>query len=153
MEKEITSRDEMLSIIRAGQFLTLAMCQHNQPYLVTLNYAFDEAAECFHVHAALSGRKLDILRTNPAVWGQVLEDRGYIKGKCSHAYRCVMFQAVAELVENEADKRISMALLMDKFEPENTLLREKLLAASKVRNSAVLRLKIQAMSGKQSPAP
>ena len=39
-----------------------------------------------------------MLRANPSVWGQVIEDRGYLPGQCSHAYRSVMFEARAEFV-------------------------------------------------------
>ena len=46
----------------------------------------------------------------PCVWGQVVEDRGYLPGQCSHAYRSVMFEARAEFVADLEEKRRARGL-------------------------------------------
>ena len=51
-----------------------------------------------------------MLRANPRVWGQVIEDRGYLPGQCAHAYRSVMFEARAEFVTDLQEKRRALAL-------------------------------------------
>ena len=53
-----------------------------------------------------------MLRTNPRVWGQVIEDRGYIAGQCSHAYRSVMFEARAEFVADLEREAATLSLLI-----------------------------------------
>jgi nitroimidazol reductase NimA-like FMN-containing flavoprotein (pyridoxamine 5'-phosphate oxidase superfamily) len=39
---EIEDKDEIKKILRSSPFVTLAMCSDNQPYLVTVNHAYDE---------------------------------------------------------------------------------------------------------------
>ena len=152
VEKNMPSREEQFEVIREQSFLTIALCQGNEPYLVTLNYAFDEAEMCFYVHAAGRGRKLDILRENPRVWGQVIEDRGYIKGECSHAYRAVMFEGEVEWVEEIEAKQAALGLMIEKYEADPGPMKERLLGVKGLTGTTVLRIKVVGMSGKRSPA-
>jgi nitroimidazol reductase NimA-like FMN-containing flavoprotein (pyridoxamine 5'-phosphate oxidase superfamily) len=152
IEKDMPSPEDQLAVIREQAFLTIALCHGNEPYLVTLNYAFDEAQMCFYVHCANKGRKLDILRENPRVWGQVIEDRGYIKDECSHAYRAVMFEGEVEWVEEVAAKQAALALMIDKYEAEPGPMKERLLGVKGLAGTTVLRIRVIGMSGKQSPA-
>jgi len=152
IEKKIADRKELLAIIRGRQFLTLAMSRDNEPYLVTLNYAFSEKEECFYVHCANAGKKLDMLHANPRVWGQVIEDRGYLKGKCTHAYRAVMFEGMAEFIESPEEKRRAFEMMIERFEPDPTEMKAKLTPAV-LAKTTILRLRVVGMSGKQSPAP
>jgi hypothetical protein len=79
-DKAITDPAEIAHIVAGQKFLTLALCAENQPYLVTLSHAFDAEHNCFYFHCAPVGRKLDLIRANPQVYGQVLEDCGYVAG-------------------------------------------------------------------------
>ncbi len=45
-------------------------------YLASVSYGFDAAEDCFYFHCAPEGKKIDFLRANPLVWGQVLADDG-----------------------------------------------------------------------------
>ena len=149
IERDMPDRADQLAVLRGQKFLSLAMARDNRPYLVSLNYAFSETENCFYVHSAAEGRKLDYLRANPHVWGQVIEDRGYLVGKCSHAYRSVMFAARAAWVEDLHEKRRALALLIDHADPEPEPLKQKLVAASDLKQVVVLRLSVDWMGGKQ----
>ncbi|MCR4415052.1 MAG: pyridoxamine 5'-phosphate oxidase family protein [Thermoguttaceae bacterium] len=149
VERDMPDRAEQLAVLRAQKYLSLAMCRDNQPYLVSLNYAFSEEEHCFYVHSAPEGRKLDYLRANPKVFGQVIEDRGYVVGKCAHAYRSVMFQARAEFVEAIEEKRRALSQMIDHADPDPAPLRERLVATSDLKHVVVLRLVIEWMTGKQ----
>ena len=99
-EKMFTDRAELLEIIAGQRLMTLAMVKDGQPYLITVNYGFDAEANCFYFHCAPEGKKLDYLRANPNVWGQVIENRGYVTGKCDHAYRSVHFAGQVDFLED-----------------------------------------------------
>jgi hypothetical protein len=144
---------EQLDLLRSQWVLTVAMCRGDEPYLVTMDYLFVEAEKCFYVHCANEGRKLEFLSANPRIWGQIVEDRGYIPGVCSHAYRCVMFQGRVERITDAGDKRRVLDLMIDRCEPEPELLKQKMLKNKALGGVTVLRLRIEAMSGKQSPSP
>ncbi len=152
MEKAITSPAEMLDILRGQKFLTLAMCEGGRPYQVSMNYAFDERERCFYAHCAPEGRKIGILRANPAVWGQVVEDRGYVVGKCEHSYRTVGFEGEVEFVDDLAERRRALEAMIDSLDPDSAPLKAKL--TDKVcQVTQVLRIKVLAMTAKQSPPP
>ena len=104
-EKMFTDRAELFEIIAGQRLMTLAMAKDGQPYLITVNYGFDAEANCFYFHCAPEGKKLDYLRANPNVWGQVIENRGYVTGKCDHAYRSVHFAGQVDFLEDEEEKR------------------------------------------------
>lgn len=150
VDREITTRAQMVEIIRRCHYLTLSLCRGHEPYQVALNYGFDESANCFYVHAATQGRKLEILRANPRVWGMIIDDLGYVKGECAHHYRSVMFEGRAEFVEDDAQKRRALEIMID--DAEKTDLPEmKARLAGKTQGVVVLRLSVTAMSGKASP--
>ena len=150
IEREMADRADQLAVLRGQKFLSLAMACDQEPYLVSLNYAFSEEENCFYVHSAPQGRKLDYLRANPRVWGQVIEDRGYLPGQCSHAYRSVMFRGRAEFVEEPQEKKRALALMVDHADPDPAPLRQRLLAGAHMEHVVVLRLVVESMSGKQS---
>ena len=150
IERDMPDRADQLAVLRGQKYLSLAMARDDQPYLVSLNYAYSEQENCFYVHSAPEGRKLDFVRTNPRVWGQVIEDRGYLPGQCSHAYRSVMFKAEAQFVEPIEEKQRALSLMIDHADPDPEPLKERLLATSDLEQLVVIRLSVEWMSGKQT---
>ncbi|GEM_PF-6717781 len=41
-DKEITDLTILKKILKSAKFVTIAMCRHNEPYLVSLSYGYDE---------------------------------------------------------------------------------------------------------------
>jgi uncharacterized protein len=149
-EKMITDRAAMLQIIGGQQIMTLALARDNQPYLVTLDYAYDTARNCFYFHCADHGRKIDYLAANPAVWGQILEDRGYLNGRCDHAYRTVHFAGQVEWLQDPAEKRHALELMIEHFESDPEPVKRKLLGENRVAAVAIGCIRVQEMTGKQN---
>jgi nitroimidazol reductase NimA-like FMN-containing flavoprotein (pyridoxamine 5'-phosphate oxidase superfamily) len=152
IERDMPDPTDQLDVIRKGHWISLAMCLSNDPYLVTLQYAYDEAEQCFYIHCAPEGRKVNILRANPRVWGQITEDHGYVPGKATFHYRSIAFQARAEFVDDLPIKRRSLELLLARYEPDPAA-RDRAMAGFRPETVTVLRLRVQAMSGKRNPAP
>lgn len=150
-EKAITAPEELLAVIRSQKFLTLALCQDHEPYLVTMNYAYDQEQRCFYFHCARQGKKVDYLRANPTVWGQVLEDRGYLAGQCDHAYRTVQFRGHAEWIEDLEEKRHALTLMIDQLEPDPEPVKRAELTQRKLEGVGILKVRVETMSGKQGP--
>ena len=148
IDRDMPDRADQVAMLRGEKYLSLALARDNQPYLVSLNYAFSEPENCFYVHSATEGRKLDFLRANPRVWGQVIEDRGYMIGQCSHAYRSVMFEGLAEFVEDVEEKRRALALMIDHADPDPEPLKRRLVATADLKQVLVIRLVVDSMTGK-----
>ena len=149
-EKMFTDRAELTEIITGQRLMTLALVKDGEPYLVTLNYGFDPQRLCFYFHGAEEGKKLAFMRANPRVWGQVIEDRGYITGKCDHAYRSVHFSGEVSLLEDEAEKRAALELMIRQMEPDPEPLLQRLLVRARLTKTVVGRVQVLAMTGKRN---
>ncbi|HOT92254.1 MAG TPA: pyridoxamine 5'-phosphate oxidase family protein [Anaerolineae bacterium] len=147
-EKEITDPAMMWAVIAGQKYMTLALSRDNIPYLVTVNYGCDQAAGCLYFHCAGEGKKMDYLRANPVVWGQVLEDHGYCDGKCDHAFRTVQFQGRVVFVEDIEEKRRALALMIEQLESDPEAVKARQLTEKAVARVTIGKVIIEAMSGK-----
>lgn len=150
-EKAITDHDQLLNVLREGNVVTLAMCRNDEPYLVTVNYALDEAGTAIYFHCAGQGKKFDYLSANPKVWGQVFIDGGYLEGECDHSFRTVQFAAEATFVQDESAKREALALLIRHFERNPDPVIDRLLGHPEaIAKVAIVRLNLLHITGKES---
>lgn len=152
-EKEIRNEKELLDLLDRGKHLTLAMCKDGQPYLVTVNHALDRKARCLYFHCAQEGRKIDFLKANPQVWGQVLDDRGYIDGECDYAYATVMFGGKVEFVTDVREKRRALVSMIDKLDSKPESTKKTLIVPASLQGVLICRIRIESLSGKMGGAP
>jgi len=148
-DKAITDTAEITRIVASQKFLTLALCAENEPYLVTLSHAFDAERNCFYFHCSPVGRKIDLIRANPQVYGQVLEDCGYVATECEHRYRTVQFDGRAEVVSDPDEKLRALRLLIERLEPAPEPVKARLLGPERLTGVAVIRVTVTGWSGKQ----
>jgi nitroimidazol reductase NimA-like FMN-containing flavoprotein (pyridoxamine 5'-phosphate oxidase superfamily) len=149
-EKAITSPAELSEVVAGQKFLTLALCAENRPYLVTISHAFDTERNCFYFHCSPVGRKIDLIRANPHVYGQVLEDRGYKAGECDHAYRTVQFDGMAEIVTDPDEKLAALRRLIEFLESDPGPVKERNLKAERLDGVAIVRVSVTGWSGKKN---
>jgi uncharacterized protein len=147
-EKAITDPHEMWAIIAAQKVMTLALCKDNVPYLVTLNYGYEQDAGRLYFHCAGEGKKLDYIRANPAVWGQIVEDNGYRDGQCDHAFRSVHFQGRITFVEDIEDKRRALFLMIDRLESDPAAVKARQVTPKALEKVLIGQVHIEAMTGK-----
>ena len=104
-EKAIGNTDEMVAILEHTEYITIAMCLDNAPYLATLSHGYDKSRNCLYFHCAQEGKKVDILKQNNAVWGQAMLDKGYVQGACDHLFATTQFRGRVTFVEEMDEKR------------------------------------------------
>jgi nitroimidazol reductase NimA-like FMN-containing flavoprotein (pyridoxamine 5'-phosphate oxidase superfamily) len=150
-DKKIKNPEEIMAIIKRQEYLTLAMCRDNNPYLVTLNYGFHPARSCFYFHCANEGKKLDILKLNSRIYGQILENLKYKEGECSYAYRSVQFEGRVSWVTDTEEKKEALNLMVEKMEkPELIdLTKTKFLTSSAVQNVCIGKITVNEFIGKE----
>jgi len=114
----ITDRETIDAILSAGRFTTIALCDADEPYAVTLSYGYDATRYrlCFHV--AKAGRKLDIIAVNPRACATVIDDLGYLHGECAHPFRSVVMTGRMRLLDDPDDIRAAMRTLIGQLESE-----------------------------------
>jgi nitroimidazol reductase NimA-like FMN-containing flavoprotein (pyridoxamine 5'-phosphate oxidase superfamily) len=139
-------------VLASIKIMTVACCSGNEPYLFTVDFAWDPQTRDLWFHCANEGRKMAILRTNPRVCVTVVEDRGYIQGECDHAFRSLVVEGRAEVVTDLSEKRRALKLLVEKFETDPGVVLARLAGNDEaVGKVGIVRISVESTSGKQGP--
>jgi nitroimidazol reductase NimA-like FMN-containing flavoprotein (pyridoxamine 5'-phosphate oxidase superfamily) len=148
-DKMIRTKKEIFEIVRSQKYLTLALCLGREPYLVSLNYGFDPKENCFYFHCGKTGKKMDFLKANPLVWGQIIDDRGYRPGQCDHDYRTVQFRGRVSFLKSVPAMRRAIYLMTGQLEPDPGPVRRSVKSDSAFKNAALGRIRVQYFTGKK----
>ena len=149
-EKQIPSKNEIIEILKKTRYITIAMCEKNSPYLVTLTHGYDPKQNVIYFHCAKKGKKIDILRKNNLVWGQALIDNGYIPGKCDHLYTTTHFSGKVTFINDRDEKKHALETMIQQQElvPEQVIKQQ--ITEKSVKNVHIGRIDISYLSGKKS---
>ena len=146
-DREITSSEEMRKVLRTTQYVTVALCKDNEPYLVSLNHGYDEAKNCIYFHCAPEGKKLVYQKANNRVWGQAVLDFG-VTDECDYIYTSVHFSGKMNLISDLSEKQHAIEALIRQLslDPEKKLAQVK---AEKLEKTTFGRIDIEHMTGKK----
>ncbi len=152
-EQEIADVDEMKKVLASTQYVTIALCKDNEPYLVTLSHGYDAAQNCIFFHCATEGKKLDYIKANTRVWGQALTDERYTDAECRQHYTSVQFYGEVTFISKADDKIRALACMIQQQnqDPKPMMAKlEKLDPKTDLNNVLIGRIDIEYLSGKQS---
>ena len=146
-EKEITAQGELEQVLWHGQVCHLALADDPLPYLVPLNYGYQEGALYFH--SAPHGHKVDLLQRQQQARFCITIDMGIIEAEqaCNWGARftCVMGSGRIEFIDDPEEKQAALQILMAQYSDQTFTF-----DAAQVAATRVFRLVIESMSGKQS---
>lgn len=146
-DKQINDPNELESIIRRATVCRLAFSQNDVPYIVPLNYGYQD--DCLYFHSAPEGRKIDMLKQNNRVCFEMEVDVEVVESdspcKWSTKYRSVVGHGKAALVEDGEEKKKAMDIIVAHYGPTKYDY-----PANKIDQLAVIRIEIESMSGKKS---
>lgn len=146
-EKEITATGELEQVLWQGRVCHLAIPDDPLPYLVPLNYGYQEGVLYFH--SAPQGRKIELLEKQLRARFIVTIDHGIIEAErvCNWGARftCVMGSGRIEFIEEPQAKQAALHILMAQYSDQTFSFEEDQVAATRV-----FKLVIESMSGKQS---
>ena len=148
-EKEIKDIEEIKRVLGSTQYMTIAMCDNNQPYLVTLSHGYDSEKNCLYFHCAPQGKKINILESNNKIWGQVIVDYGYVQGKCDHLYVSVHFTGRVIFIEDLEEKKHALEVMIRQLEKNPEEVMAKQMGEDSVKNVKIGRIDIKNFSGKK----
>ena len=151
-ERAITDGSEMVEILEAVQYVTIAMCADNEPYLVTLSHGYDRERHCIYFHCAKEGKKIDILNSNNAVWGQALLDKGYVQGDCDHIFATVQFKGRVTFIDDLTEKKRALRVMIKCLEDNPSKVIAAKVTDSAVQELGIGRIDIEHISGKKADA-
>ena len=148
-DKEIKDIQEILAVIDECKVIRLAMVDDGMPYVVPLNfgYTYENGSLTFYCHSAHEGRKIDILRKNPAV-AFALDCRGQLQTgseACKHSYyySSVLGDGTVEFLQGE-EKCAGLSTLM-----RHMTGREDTFTAEMVERVEVIAIHVKSFSAKE----
>ena len=153
-EKEITGYEEIKYILDNGRVVHLGLSDDGIPYVVPMNYGycFENEKPVLFVHGALKGRKLDIIRKNPACCAQIECDVSLFSGKVACLYGCTYCSFTgfgkAKILDAPDEKMKALSLLMKTQSGKDFEFNEKLVSVV-----SVIRIDIEEYSAKYRPVP
>ncbi|MBN1222822.1 MAG: pyridoxamine 5'-phosphate oxidase family protein [Candidatus Aminicenantes bacterium] len=140
----------MSGILLQAEYITVAMCVGDEPYLVTLNHGYDRDKKCIYFHCARDGNKTKILKKNSRVWGQAVVDKGYVQGACDHLYASIHFKGKVTFVQDINEKRRALVIMIKALEEKPEEVIKKQVTKDSVLNVQIGRIDIEEMYGKKS---
>ena len=149
-EKAIESKEEMIAILEKCKYITIAMCEGNMPYIVTLSHGYDREKNCIYFHCAREGKKVDILSKHSTVWGQAIEDHGYAEGACDHLYATTQFKGTVTFIEDVKEKEHALGIMINSLEPDPQAVIIEQITEKSVQRVHIGRIDIEYMSGKKA---
>jgi hypothetical protein len=146
-DKEITERHLLEDVLRRGEVCRLALFDEDYPYIVPMNFGYEEGK--LFLHGATSGKKLDLIRRNPRVSFEVETDLEILTAEnpCnwSMRYRSVVGRGTAVILETPEEKRHGLNAVIAHYGKDPFPFPDAALQAV-----AVIRVDIADMTGKES---
>ncbi|MBN2235426.1 MAG: pyridoxamine 5'-phosphate oxidase family protein [Opitutales bacterium] len=113
-EKEVSDQTIIGELLSSAQVCRIAMVDGAEPYVVPLNYGYEDGV--IYVHSARAGRKIDILKKNPRVCFEIETTSEVIRREVacdwSTKARSIVGYGNVEFVEDPADKRHGLDVIM-----------------------------------------
>ena len=146
-EKEIANKNEIEAIIYKSQVCRLGLVDEGLPYIVPLCFGYQN--NTLYFHSARDGRKIEILKRNNRVCFEFDIDTQIHAGKTACAwgmnYRSVIGYGTASFVDDPADKRKALDIIMRQYADGEFTYSDKTL-----KKTRVIRVEISSMAGKKS---
>lgn len=148
-DRQIAERSEIDAIIRRHSVLYLALwdAAAMAPYVIPMTYGYD--GECLYMHAALEGRKLNLMREHPqvafAIEAEYEVKPGPVACGWDFLYESVVGTAEVDLLQTPQDKSHALDVLMSHFDSQPHTYPPEALA-----KTAAVRLRITSVTGKRN---
>lgn len=147
---EITDDHEKTQLLVQGNHITIALCDNNLPYIVTLSYGFDQVKNCLYFHCANKGDKLEFIRKNPLVCATIIRDNGYIETRCDHDYETLVIRGKIYVVSDLAEKKHGLQVLLTHLEKDPKPIFERNIKDDRSYDGVtILRMEIDSVIGKK----
>ncbi len=145
-EKQITKAADIEQILKQGQVCRLGFVDRNVPYIVPVNYGYQDQALYFH--SAREGRKIDLIRANPLVCFEVdeLVKMNKAASACDWgvSFKSVIGTGTAHLLTTLEEKKTGLDIIMAHYSGRLFTYPNEML-----EKTAVIKVTIEEMTGKQ----
>lgn len=138
---------EARQILKEGEYGVLSVqTPEGGGYGIPMNYVWN-GAEAIYLHCAGEGFKLECLRAHPQVGFVIVRSHSILPEKFSTAYESVMLRGTCNIVNDGAEKRRALQLLIQKLTPGESERGEAYIDRAQAATT-VLKLSISTFCGK-----
>lgn len=148
-DREVTDIRQQLEIIKSCKVCRLALQDAQGLYIVPMNFGYEyrEGKLTLYFHGAREGRKVEALKEGAAVAFEMDCEGELLEGEspCAYgyAYKCLMGNGKAALVDDPEEKKKALSLLM-----LHQTGREFLFTNHQAKSVAVIRVEAEQMTAK-----
>lgn len=120
-DREMLDPDTIDHIIRGCDCCRLGLSDGGSPYMVPLNFGYlhEGDSRIFYFHSAHEGRKIDLIRQNPAAGFELDTNHQLHEGQtaCGYSYgfASVIGTGSVSIVEGIPEKKRALQLLMEQY--------------------------------------
>lgn len=153
-DREVTEISEIRHILDTAVTLHLGLSDGGMPYVVPMNYGYtlENGRLTFYVHGALEGKKLDMIRRNPACCAQLDCDGVPFDGTAAcqygYSYYSLMGFGKAVILDKPEEKMKGLTVLMKSQTGKDFEFNEKLVSVV-----SVIRIDCDSFTAKHRPLP
>lgn len=122
-DRIISTPEEILAIINTHQICRIALNDENSPYIVPVNFGYEykDARWIIWFHGSRTGRKMQLLRKNPAVSVEMDGNHQLIPAEdaCdySYAYSSIIACGRASIVQKHEEMQHGLNIIMRQAVP------------------------------------
>lgn len=151
-DRQIESKEQIEEILREGFVCHLGLVDGDQPYVVPMNYAYQDGF--VYLHSASAGRKLELIRRNQKVCFEVelttpeIAKGGKEEESCEWGtiFQSVIGTGVATILTDLEEKLDGLRAIVKKIDPEQSCN----FPEGEVSATTVIRIDIKEMTGKKA---
>jgi len=153
-DRAVSDETWIKEMLKQTPFGTLATVLDGQPFVNSNIFVYDESAHAIYMHTARVGRTRANVETNPQVCFSISQMGRLLPAdvalEFSVEYSGVTVFGTVAIVDNEAEAKYGLQLLLDKYFPHLTPGRHyRPIMPEELKRTSVYRLDIEQWSGKQ----
>jgi uncharacterized protein len=111
-EREIKEPDTLEALIKRGRYGVVGLARDNEPYVVSLSYAYDKQQHALIFHCVKTGQKLEFIKANPQACVTIVIEDGNESGSCDYPYTSLVIRWKILFVNDPVDVNRAMRLLI-----------------------------------------
>lgn len=147
-KKQALSTEECEQILKRNTAGVLAVDgDNNYPYAVPMSYVYVGSKIFFH--CAKTGHKIDAMMRNEKVSFCVIDEDLIVPEEYTTYYRSVIAFGKARIMENEAEKRMAIELIAERYSPDDEAGRMKEIEAD-FAQVCLVEIQVEHMDGKEA---
>lgn len=125
-DRIVSDPEQILRLIQPQQICRIALNDESSPYIIPVNfgYTYQDGRWTFYFHGARTGKKMRLLRKNPAISLEIDGDYRLIPAEdaCDYscAYASIIASGQASILQEYEEMTTGLDLIMRQAVPGNT---------------------------------